>query len=107
MAERKARLVYSTASASASPSSPADPEEPVPSTVVAQLRLETKSRAGKSVTVVDGLPRNAAFLAELSCELKRICATGGAIREGRLELQGDQREAVRRALGERGIRVRG
>ena len=39
--------------------------DPVPTRIVAKLRLEKKGRGGKSVTVVDGLPRNAEFLGAL------------------------------------------
>src|ERR1700745_1091586 len=53
-------------------------DEPVPSRIVAKLRMEKKGRGGKTVTVVDGLPRNSVFLKELAQELKRACGTGGA-----------------------------
>src|SRR5258708_28522649 len=51
--------------------------EPVPARPVAKLRLEKKGRGGKTVTVVFGLPNNAAFLKELTQELKRACRTRG------------------------------
>ena len=76
-------------------------EEPVPARPVARLRLEKKARGGKTVTVVDGLPRNTAFLKELSQELKRACGTGGAVFETGVEVQGDMRERVRDLLLER------
>jgi translation initiation factor 1 len=41
--------------------------------------MEKKGRAGKSVTVVDGLPPNEAFLKELCQELKRACGVGGTV----------------------------
>ena len=82
-------------------------EEAVPARVTARLRLENKGRGGKSVTVVDGLPRNAAYLEELLRSLKRSLGTGGTVREGALELQGDRREAVRTLLAARGLTVKG
>ena len=82
-------------------------EEAVPAKVTVKLRLESKGRGGKSVTVVDGLPRNAAFIAELLRELKRTLGTGGAAREGALELQGDRRDALRPLLAARGFAVKG
>lgn len=82
-------------------------EEPVPKKVVAKLRLETKGRGGKSVTVVDGLPRNEAFLEGLAKELKKACGTGGAVREGSVKLQGDCRERLRPLLEARGYVVKG
>jgi translation initiation factor 1 len=81
--------------------------DPVPARIVATLRIEKKGRGGKTVTVVDGLPRNAAFLKDLAQELKRLCGTGGAAREGALELQGDLRGLVRAALLKKGFVVKG
>ncbi len=79
----------------------------VPARVTAQLRLEKKGRGGKTVTVVDGLPRNAAFLSALAAELKRTCGTGGTAFETGVELQGDQRDRVREALTRKGFVVKG
>jgi translation initiation factor 1 len=79
----------------------------VPSRIVAKLRLEKKGRGGKSVTVVDGLPRNAAFLNALGAELKRVCGTGGTVFETGVELQGDLRERVRDVLVKKGYVVKG
>jgi len=82
-------------------------DEPVPSRIVAKLRMEKKGRGGKTVTVVDGLPRNGAFLKALVQELKRACGTGGTIVEGGIELRGDLRDRVRDALAQKGFAVKG
>jgi translation initiation factor 1 len=82
-------------------------DDPIPSRIVANLRMEKKGRGGKTVTVVDGLPRNATFLKELSQELKRTCGTGGTVIEGSIELHGDLRDRVRRLLLEKGYVVKG
>ena len=66
-------------------------EEPVPARIACGLRLERKGRWGKTVTVVAGLPRNAAFLASLASELKRACGTGGTAAKDSVEIQGDHR----------------
>jgi translation initiation factor 1 len=79
----------------------------VPERPVARLRLEKKGRGGKSVTVVDGLPDNEAFLAELAAALKRACGTGGTVRPGAVELSGDVRDRIRPMLLGRGIVVKG
>lgn len=81
--------------------------EPVPARVVAKLRMEKSGRGGKTVTVVDGLPHNAAFLKDLCADLKRACGTGGAVRDGAIELQGDLRDRLRPWLGEKGFTVKG
>ena len=110
------RVVYSTGIGRVCPGCgwPADncqcskaAEEKVPNRVAAKLRMEKKGRGGKVVTVVDGLPRNAAFLKELSQELKRTCGTGGSVQEGSVELQGDVRDRVREALAKKGFLVKG
>jgi translation initiation factor 1 len=69
--------------------------------------MEKKGRAGKTVTVVYDLPRNAAFLKELSQELKRACGTGGAVVDDTIELQGELRERVREFLVKKGFSVKG
>ncbi len=79
----------------------------IPTRIVAKLRLEKKGRGGKSVTVVDGLPRNAAFLAALGAELKRTCGTGGTVFETGVELQGDLRDRVRDVLLKKGWVIKG
>jgi translation initiation factor 1 len=81
--------------------------ESIPTRIVAKLRMEKKGRGGKTVTVVDGLPRNAAFLKELSQHLKRACGTGGTVQDGGVELQGDLRERVRECLIKKGFVVKG
>jgi translation initiation factor 1 len=111
-----ARTVYSTGAGSICPrcgwperncqcSRKAD--EPLPARIVAKLRMEKKGRGGKTVTVIDGLPRNAAFLKELSQELKRTCGTGGTVVDGGIELHGDLRERVRGVLAQKGFTVKG
>ena len=81
--------------------------EPVPERITARLRIEKKGRSGKTVTVVFGLPDNAAFLDELASALKKSCGVGGAVAEGAVELAGDMRERVRPLLAKRGWTVKG
>jgi len=82
-------------------------DEPVPPKVTAKLRLETKGRKGKAVTVVDGLPRNTAFLEDLAKALKTSLGTGGAVKGGAVEIQGDHRERLRTLLAARSFTVKG
>ncbi len=116
MARTHDRLVYSTDRGRLCPRCgwPADNcqcsrerEQSVPTRVVAKLRIEKAGRGGKTVTVVDGLPRNPTFLKDLAQELKRACGTGGAVREEAVEVQGDQRERVRQFLASKGFVVKG
>lgn len=79
----------------------------VPPRLIAKLRIEKAGRGGKTVTVVDGLPHNDAFLKQLLQDLKRACGCGGAIRDGGVELQGDLRDRVRAHLTSQGHGVKG
>ncbi len=82
-------------------------DEEVPERIVAKLRIEKGGRGGKTVTVVDGLPRNRAFVEALVRELKRLCGSGGTAREGAVEIQGDHRDRLRAHLASRGWTVKG
>ena len=78
---------------------------------VAVLRIEKAGRGGKTVTVIDQVPKNEIFLRELTSELKKKCGTGGtystAGKEGLIEIQGDKRDTIRDLLSKKGIRVKG
>jgi translation initiation factor 1 len=82
-------------------------DEPLPSRIVAKLRVEKKGRGGKTVTVLYDLPRNDSFLKDLGARLKRECGTGGAVTEAGIELQGEMRDRVRAILQGLGYTVKG
>ena len=66
---------------------------------------QTAHRGGKTVTVVTGF--TGIGLAEkerLAMEMQKACGAGGTVKEGRIEIQGDQREAVARILTNAGFR---
>ena len=63
---------------------------------------ETKGRKGAGVTVVKGLSLGDQALASLARELKQLCATGGTVRGGTVELQGEHRDRVVAELTKRG-----
>lgn len=79
----------------------------MPDRVTVVLRLETKGRGGKAVTVIAGVPRNPAFLKQLCSDLKRACGSGGTVAEAAVEIQGDQRKRLRELLRARGFVVKG
>jgi translation initiation factor 1 len=91
------RLVYST--------------DPTEYKFVAVLRIEKSGRKGKTVTVIDQLPKQEIFLRDLTTELKKKCGAGGTYlmdgKEGVIEIQGDKREMIRAALTKKGIKVKG
>ena len=55
---------------------------------------ETKGRAGKGVTVVTGLPLPLPEIEALATKLKKRCGSGGTVREGIIEIQGDHRDSI-------------
>lgn len=73
---------------------------------VVRVSRETKGRAGKTVTVVRGLALDAAALAALARTLKAVCGSGGTVRAGELEIQGDHCARVMQTLQEQGLRVK-
>jgi len=78
---------------------------------VAVLRIEKNGRGGKTVTVIDRLPKNEVFLKDLTTKLKKKCGTGGTYltsgKDGVIEIQGDHRELIRTLLEKEGIRSKG
>jgi translation initiation factor 1 len=65
-----------------------------------RVRLDTKGRKGKSVTLVEGLHHNPTTMGEIAKILKQHCGAGGTVKEGQIEIQGDQRERVADKLRE-------
>jgi len=55
---------------------------------------ETKGRRGKGVTVITGLPLNAVEIKKLARQFKQKCGSGGTVRDGVIEIQGDHREML-------------
>jgi len=70
-----------------------------------RVRLDRRP-GGRDVTTVLGVPGTADALASLARDLRAACGAGGTVRDGIIELQGDQTDKVRRALAERGIKPR-
>jgi translation initiation factor 1 len=67
---------------------------------------ETKGRKGKGVTVVTGVPLTAYALDELGSKLKRICGSGGTVKDGVIEIQGDHRDLLVTELAKLGWTVK-
>lgn len=55
---------------------------------------EVSGRGGKGVSVITGLPLDAAALEDLATRLKKLCGAGGAARDGVIEIQGDHRDRL-------------
>ena len=78
---------------------------------IAVLRIEKQGRGGKSVIVIDRLPKNELFLKELTTLLKKKCGSGGTYkmdgRDGVIEIQGEKLELIRTTLTSQGINHKG
>ena len=63
-----------------------------------RVLLDTHGRKGKSVTIVSGLRHNPTTMEEIGGILKQYCGAGGTVKEGKIEIQGDQRARVTEKL---------
>jgi translation initiation factor 1 len=59
-----------------------------------RIRLETKHRAGKAVTIIDGFIGTTNDREDLGKKLKNYCGTGGSVKDGEIIIQGDHREKL-------------
>ena len=73
---------------------------------VVRISRETKGRGGKAVTVVRGLPIDAAAVAQLAQQLKAHCGGGGTVKAGTIEVQGDHCDKVMALLKSQGYPVK-
>ena len=111
---RNARLVYSTEHGRTCPScsKPLDRcncrKMPVQSAGDGIVRIgrATKGRQGKGVTVVTGMPLDHAALKQVAKTLKQKCGSGGTVKAGTIEIQGDHRDVLMAELKGMGYTVR-
>ena len=73
---------------------------------VVRVGRETKGRKGKGMTLITGVPLPADELKKLAKELKQKCGTGGTVKDGVIEIQGDHRDALIEMLKARGWTVK-
>jgi len=66
----------------------------------------TRRRYGKVVTIIEGFNTGDIDLDDLARKLKTKCASGGTVKDGRIELQGDHKKKVEKALNELGFTVK-
>jgi len=73
---------------------------------IARVSRLSKGRGGKTVTIVRGLPLDAAALAALGKQLRTACGSGGTVKDGVIEVQGDHCDLVLDVLGKQGHRAK-
>ncbi len=113
------RLVYSTESGRLCPScghptakctcekkKTAKKQSIYPNDGIVRIRREVKGRKGKTVTAVLGIPHDDKKLKQFAKTLKRLCGTGGAVKDGVIIIQGDHREALLKEIKQQGYNVK-
>lgn len=73
---------------------------------VVRIQRETKGRKGKGVTLITGLDLPPPDLKALAKDLKKRCGTGGTVKDGIIEIQGDQRNLLLNLLQQRGWKAK-
>jgi translation initiation factor 1 len=73
---------------------------------VVRVGRETKGRKGKRVTVITGVPLDPPGVLQLATRLKRRCGSGGTVKDGVIEIQGDHRDVVVAELQQEGWTVK-
>jgi len=69
-----------------------------------KVKLDTKNRAGKAVTLIEGFIGKEEDLQQLGKKVKTFCGTGGSAKDGEIIIQGDQRDKVVQWLGKNGYK---
>lgn len=99
------RLVYSTDVGRVTPAQQ-KLARPAATDGVVRLHRETKGRKGKGVTIITGLGLAEQELKILAKKLKQLCGTGGSVKEGVIEIQGEQRDKLKTHLESLGFTVK-
>ncbi|MDH5524158.1 MAG: translation initiation factor Sui1 [Desulfobulbaceae bacterium] len=73
---------------------------------IVRISRETKGRKGKGVTLITGLDLDQAGLKQMASRLKQLCGSGGSVRDGVIEIQGDKRDLLVAELGKQGYTVK-
>lgn len=96
-----------SASTTASETSADDNTALIPDTSApVRIQRQTKGRKGKGVTVLLDLPDQAELLNDYAKALRKQCGVGGSVKNGTIELQGDQRQASKTFLEQQGFTVK-
>ena len=73
---------------------------------IVRVMRDRKQRGGKTVTVITGVPATSDALTALAQQLKKLCGSGGTVKDGNIEIQGDHCDKVQAKLTELGYKVK-
>ncbi len=104
--QQNSNLVYSTESGSIQPEKSEKPAGTAFSDGFLRLKRETKGRNGKAVITIAGIAEPHDKLNEIAALLKKKCGCGGSVKDGIIEIQGDQRETISQELTKLGYRFK-
>jgi translation initiation factor 1 len=102
---KTSRLVYSTETGRVKSQEPPSSHQANTDGIV-RIRREIAGRNGKGVTTINGLSLTDSALKDLAKQLKQLCGTGGSVKNGVIEIQGDQRDKMKQELEKRGYVVK-
>ena len=113
--DKNSRLVYSTETSGICPvcknkqsrCACHKTKSPIQGDGIVRIQRSTKGRKGKGVTVITGIPVSDEELKQIAKTLKQKCGSGGTVKSGTVEIQGDHREVLAAELKALGYRVKG
>ncbi|HEU0001382.1 MAG TPA: stress response translation initiation inhibitor YciH, partial [Ktedonobacteraceae bacterium] len=73
---------------------------------IVRIMRDRKHRGGKTVTLITGIPATNDTIATLAQQLKKLCGSGGTIKDGVIEIQGDHCDKVQAKLSALGYKVK-
>ena len=111
---KNSRLVYSTDSGricsdcgEPSHNGPCAKKSSIPSgDGIVRIKRETKGRKGAGVSLIEGVQLEEKALTTLAKRLKQVCGSGGSVKNGVIEIQGDHREKLKAELEKQGFKVK-
>ena len=103
---KNSKLVYSTQHGRITTPKPSSDAHAGSDDGIVRLKRESKGRGGKGVTLVTGLAGTDGELKDLAKQLKQLCGTGGTVKDGVIEIQGEQREKLKAYLEKQGHTVK-
>lgn len=73
---------------------------------IVRITRDRKGRGGKTVTVITGVGGSSEQLTGLAQQLKKLCGTGGTVKDGVIEIQGDHCDKIQGKLTDLGYKVK-
>ncbi|MGL5224330.1 MAG: translation initiation factor [Aeromonas sp.] len=102
--DNNCRLVYSTDGGMLQEQQASQCASPFPADGTVRIRRETKGRKGAGVIAIHGIP--AEQQKAMATLLKKKCGTGGGLKDGVIEIQGDKRDLIKAELEKAGFLVK-